>query len=109
MPDNENCSPHNKRAPWNKGKLIGARPPLRPKHVWSIRTRLLLEGRIVTLPCSIWLSTASFAAAMSSPSRSRTLPQMAIRLIGQLCGRRKRGGRSSSSSRIRPGKPSTTT
>ncbi len=46
MPDNENCSPHNKRAPWNKGKLIGARPPLRPKHVWSIRTRLLLEGRI---------------------------------------------------------------
>jgi integrase len=46
MPDNEICSPTNKRAPWNKGKLIGARPPLRPKHVWSIRTRLLLEGRI---------------------------------------------------------------
>ena len=46
MSDNENCSPPNKRTPWNKGKLIGARPPLRPKHVWSIRTRLLLEGRI---------------------------------------------------------------
>ena len=46
MSDNENCSPLNKRTPWNKGKLIGARPPLRPKHVWSIRTRLLLEGRI---------------------------------------------------------------
>ena len=46
MPDHENCSPANKRTPWNKGKLIGARPPLRPKHVWSIRTRLLLEGRI---------------------------------------------------------------
>ncbi len=46
MPDNENCSAANKRTPWNKGKLIGARPPLRPKHVWSIRTRLLLEGRI---------------------------------------------------------------
>jgi hypothetical protein len=26
------------RAPWNKGKLIGAKPPLRPRHVWSIRT-----------------------------------------------------------------------
>ena len=26
--------------PWNKGKLIGAKPPLWPKHVWSIRTRL---------------------------------------------------------------------
>src|SRR5258705_6090272 len=33
------------RAPWNKGKLIGAKPPLRPKHVWSIRTRLMVEGR----------------------------------------------------------------
>jgi integrase len=46
MSDNENCSPPNKRTPWNKGKLIGARPPLRPKHVRSIRTRLLLEKRI---------------------------------------------------------------
>ena len=31
--------------PWNKGKLIGAKPPLRPKHVWAIRTRLMVEGR----------------------------------------------------------------
>ena len=46
MPDQEKCTPHNGRIPWNKGKLIGARPPLRPKHVWAIRTRLLLEGRI---------------------------------------------------------------
>src|SRR6201992_4050882 len=46
MSDNANCPLPKKRAPWNKGKLIGARPPLRPKHVWSIRTRLLLEGRV---------------------------------------------------------------
>ena len=46
MPDNEICSPANRRMPWNRGKVIGARPPLRPKHVWAIRTRLLLEGRI---------------------------------------------------------------
>ena len=45
MSDHENCSPTSKCTPWNKGKLIGARPPLRPKHIWSIRTRLLLEGR----------------------------------------------------------------
>jgi integrase len=32
--------------PWNKGKLIGAKPPLSPKHVWSIRTKLQLEGRL---------------------------------------------------------------
>ena len=34
-----------KRTPWNKGKLTGAKPPLRPKHVWSIRTKLQVEGR----------------------------------------------------------------
>jgi site-specific recombinase XerD len=33
------------RIAWNKGKLIGPKPPLKPKHVWSIRTRLQLEGR----------------------------------------------------------------
>jgi integrase len=33
------------RTAWNKGKLIGSKPPLRPKHVWSIRTKLQVEGR----------------------------------------------------------------
>ena len=35
-----------KRIPWNKGKIVGAKPPLRPKHVWSIRTKLQVEGRV---------------------------------------------------------------
>src|SRR5881296_3247192 len=34
-----------KRVPWNKGKMTGAKPPLRPKHVWSIRAKLQIEGR----------------------------------------------------------------
>jgi hypothetical protein len=34
------------RVAWNKGKLTGAKPPLRPKHVWSIRTKLQIEGRV---------------------------------------------------------------
>ena len=42
MPDNRSCfSTAPCRTPWNKGKLIGAKPPLRSKHAWSIRTRLL--------------------------------------------------------------------
>jgi integrase len=36
----------SRRQPWNKGKLIGPKPPLRPGHVWSIRTNLQLHGRI---------------------------------------------------------------
>ena len=31
--------------PWNKGKLTGAKPPLSPKHVWAVRTRLQLLRR----------------------------------------------------------------
>ena len=33
------------RAPWNKGRLIGQKRPLRPKDVWAIRVRLQLEQR----------------------------------------------------------------
>ena len=36
MQDQMNATPAPKRVPWNKGKLTGAKPPLRPKHVWSI-------------------------------------------------------------------------
>ena len=28
-----------------RGKHIGAQPPLRPSHVWSIRTKPQMEGR----------------------------------------------------------------
>lgn len=33
------------RVPWNKGKLVGAKPPLRPSHVWSIRTKLQIYSK----------------------------------------------------------------
>ena len=47
MLDRENSSATmSRRVPWNKGKLIGPKPPLRPKHVWSIRTKLQIEGRM---------------------------------------------------------------
>jgi integrase len=44
MQDNENPTAPT-RTPWNKGKLIGAKPPLQPRHVWSIRTKLQIERR----------------------------------------------------------------
>jgi len=44
MQSDENLSkPTTKRAPWNKGRLIGAKPPLRQKHVWAIRGMLQNE------------------------------------------------------------------
>ena len=56
MQDHENTAViAPKRVPSNKGKLIGAKPPLRPKHVWSIRTKLQVDGRTCHLamfnPC----------------------------------------------------------
>jgi hypothetical protein len=34
------------KVPWNKGKMIGSKPPLRIKNVWSIRTKLQVDGRL---------------------------------------------------------------
>ena len=32
------------RVPWNKGRIIGQKRPLLPRHVWSIRVRLEMAG-----------------------------------------------------------------
>src|ERR1700758_2583438 len=45
----EAISPAPKCRPWNKGKLIGAKPPLRSKHVWSIRAKLEIEWDVCDL------------------------------------------------------------
>jgi hypothetical protein len=91
MQDQVNATPEPKRVPWNKGKLTGAKPPLRPKHVWSIRTKLQIEGALVIKPCSIWQSTASFGAVMSLPSESRISPVADTRRIAQRFVKRKSG------------------
>ncbi len=41
---NEPTFESNRRQPWNKGKFTGPKPPLQPRHVWAIRTRLQLAG-----------------------------------------------------------------
>src|SRR5690349_5612889 len=38
-----------RRDPWNKGRLIGQKRPLKPKEVWSIRVRLQVERRVRNL------------------------------------------------------------
>jgi len=47
MNDNEMNSTGRppRRPPWNNGKMVGPKPPLRPSHVWSIRTKLQVEGK----------------------------------------------------------------
>jgi len=43
---NEPTIEPDRRQPWNKGKFTGPKPPLQPRHVWAIRTRLQLAGRV---------------------------------------------------------------
>jgi hypothetical protein len=47
MQDQVNATPTpHRRVPWNKGKVTRAKPPLRPKHVWSIRTKLQIKAAL---------------------------------------------------------------
>ena len=56
-----------KHTAWNRGKLIGPKPPPRAKHVWAIRTKLQLESRIRDLAMFNLASTASCAARCGQP------------------------------------------
>lgn len=33
------------RKPWNFGRIVGSKPPLKPKQIWAIRTRLEIASR----------------------------------------------------------------
>ncbi|WP_342165027.1 tyrosine-type recombinase/integrase [Methylobacterium sp. SD21] len=58
------------RRPWNLGRLIGPKPPFKPKHIWAIRTRLQHEGRIRDL--------ALFNTAIDSKLRGCDLVRLRV-------------------------------
>ena len=97
MQDTVNAVPTaSKRWPWNKGKLTGAKPPLRPKHVWSIRTKLQVEGRTRDL--------AMFNLAIDSKLRGCDVVALKVEDVAPngysvdraRCGRRRPGSPSGS-------------
>jgi integrase len=59
--------------PWNKGKLIGQKPPLKLREIWSIRIQLQLENRIKDV--------ALFNLAIDSKLRSCDLVTLKVRDI----------------------------
>jgi integrase len=62
-----------KRTPWNKGKLVGQKPPLKLKEIWTIRIRLQLAGNIRDL--------ALFNLAIDSKLRSCDLVKIRVKDI----------------------------
>ncbi len=70
--------------PWNKGKLIGQKPPLKPQEIWAIRIRLQLSHRLRDL--------ALFNLAIDSKLRACDLVRLKIGDIaptGQVASRAK--------------------
>ena len=59
------------REPWNKGKLIGQKPPLKLKDIWAIRIHLQLGKRIRDL--------AMFNLAIDSKLRGCDLVNLRVR------------------------------
>jgi len=59
------------RAPWNKGNLVGQKPPLKLKEIWSIRIRLQIANRIRDL--------ALFNMAIDSKLRSCDLLKLRLK------------------------------
>ena len=94
--------------PLNKGKITPAKPPLSPKHVWAVRTRLQLLKRLRDL--------ALFNLAIDSKLRGCDLVSLKIADVAPMVMRSieppldnaKREGRFASRSRSKPGKRSTT-
>ncbi len=62
-----------KRAPWNKGKLVGQKAPLKLKDIWAIRVRLQLSNEIRNL--------ALFNLAIDSKLRACDLVKLRARDI----------------------------
>ena len=54
--------------PWNKGRLTGAKPPLQPKHVWAIRTRLQISGLVRDLALFNLAIDSKLAMVASRPT-----------------------------------------
>jgi hypothetical protein len=86
----------SRREPWNKGKLIGAKPPLRPKHVWSIRTKLQLAGRTRDLVMFNLAIDSKLAACDFVRLRVEDVAPHGRAVDRQPCAKRKQTSQSSS-------------
>lgn len=62
-------------SPWNKGRLLGQKPPLKPKEIWSLRIRLQLAGKPRDL--------ALFNLALDSKLRGCDLVALRVRDVFQ--------------------------
>ena len=77
------------KVPWNKGKMIGSKPPLRIKNVWSIRTKLQVDGRLRDLAMFNLAIDSKLRGCDVVTLRVRTSLRMGQPLIAPRCARGK--------------------
>jgi len=63
------------RPAWNKGRLLGQKPPLKPKEIWSLRIRVQLADKVRDL--------ALFNLAIDSKLRGCDLVSLKVRDVYQ--------------------------
>lgn len=68
---NSDPNSNSRQAPWNKGKLIGQKAPLKLKEIWAIRIRLQFTKRVREL--------ALFNLAIDSKLRACDLVKLRVR------------------------------
>jgi hypothetical protein len=90
------------REPWNKGKLVGQKAPLKLKEIWAIRARLQLANRRRELALFNLASTASFEPATWSSCAYVTSATGAAWHLGPSCCSRRPNVRYSLRLRSRP-------
>lgn len=71
-----NQTTDSQHEPWNAGRIVGAKPPLKPKHVWALCTRLQIANRVRDL--------AMFNLAIDSKLRGCDLVTLSGRTLGVL-------------------------
>jgi integrase len=64
---------NQRREPWNKGKLVGQKPPLKPRDIWAIRIQLQNAHQVRDL--------AMFNLAIDSKLRGCDLVNLRVRDI----------------------------
>lgn len=58
------------KQPWNAGRIIGPKAPLKPKHIWAIRQQLKANGR--------WRDLAMFNCAIDAKLRACDLVRLTV-------------------------------
>jgi len=60
--------------PWNKGKIVGQKAPLKLKDIWALRVRLQMADRLRERRCGDYLGSTKPSVTSRRPAMSSRSP-----------------------------------